>query len=209
MPAKLNLESHARWISSDAYKCALSYVRDEKKLVHIAHSSANELLMYFVCKKQMCKKEHEVKKVTTALVGQFEATLQGEIPSRVRINDFAEVARVGLSLSKVYVSPDKQAQVIPCEANPLFLMCLACPAYHARGICSHVLAATHLHFKYLNIPIESKPSSHNVRYMTAKLFGRDGKRCNHRPKNAPGGLHVDRDTHADEEDQINALRNQW
>lgn len=213
MPEKMNFKLHLEWISKGTYEGALSYIQKYKKEMHIAESSEEKLQMYFVARGQLFTKTPmdlaQQKTITAGNVASFEATLEGRLPRGVTLQNFTGLVKAGLGIAKVYVSADPCAEVIECEANPLNLMCLGCVGYHHKGICSHVLAATHMHFALKKIPAEEKPFQHNLRYMCAKLYGKTGKRSNHRPKNPGGGLQVDPDSSADEEDQIAQARYDW
>lgn len=209
MPEKMNFELHESWISKKVYEAALQYVIDRDKLVHVKDDSAEHLVMYFVSKTQFFD-DCELTAATDLAVSQFESTLLGEIPRGASGSNLKRVVRMSLGLAKVYVSPQPMAQVIECKANPLNLMCLGCPGFQGHGICSHVIAATHLYFARLPIPSEQKPYQFNLFYLQAKLYGKTGRRANHRPTLPPGGLHRDNDpSTTNQEDQISTLRHAW
>ena len=130
-------------------------------------------------------------------------------PRGTNIYNWPGIVKKCFALAKVYVSPGPVRQVLECEANPLNLMCLGCIGYHRRGICTHVLAATHIYYAQLRVPPEEKPRKHNLKYLCSKLYGKSGRKTNRRPWKAGGGLLRDNDPQADEEDQVNENRNKW
>ena len=76
--------------------------------------------------------------------------------------------------------------VLPCRLNPAFLMC-TCKGYKHHGICSHVLAISHL-LKVIDIDEELKSLA--------------PRRQAHRPKKARGALSMQPDDGLDvEEDE--------
>lgn len=208
MPSLMNFQLPIEWIPSELYEKALKYIEKRRTHIHAENITKEKLLMYFVSTSQLCAKKDRLKVVNAGAVRQFERTLAGEKPINCNWNDFEKISMIGLSLAKVYVSNDAAAEVLECAGNPLNLMCLGCIGYHQRGICAHVLAATHMHFRGLNVPNEQKPKQHNVRYMCAKLYGDSASRPNHRPSKAPGALQVDREVIVGA-DQINEARNVW
>lgn len=213
MPDVMNFKLHLEWIPKGTYEGALSYIQKHRKEIHVVDSSEDNLLIYFVARGQIFTKEPmdfaRQQTISAGNVASFEATLQGRLPRGVTLQNFNGLVKAGLGIAKVYVSPDPLAQVLECEANPLNLMCLGCTGYHHRGICSHVLAATHMHYALKKVAAEDKPFQHNLRYMCAKLYGKTGRRSKHRPTNPGRGLQVDPDSSADEEDQISQARYDW
>ena len=209
MPSTLNNKCQTEWISADIFERANKYITEFDKTVHIESEELDTLCMYFLSYSQMVEKEDQEKKVTPVLVSQFESTLAGVEPRGVAITNWPRIVKKCFALAKVYVSPDPVRQVLECEANPLDLMCLGCIGYHQKGICAHVLAATHIFYAQLRIPNDEKPSQHNLKYLCSKLYGKSGRRPNRRPTNPGGGMQRDNDPYADEEDQVNDNRNRW
>lgn len=208
MPSKMNFELPIEWIPKEVYQAALKYVEDFDKLAYVEDDSQASLTMYFVSKSQIYEDTHALRFASVVSVTQFEATLRGELPRGVTWNNFKSLVKMALGLAKVYVSRNPLSQVMECEANPLNLMCLGCPAFQGKGICSHVIAATHIHYALLPAA-EEKPQQFNLFYLHAKLYGKTGKRSAHRSKNAPGALHVDPDNSADEDDELGRTRYNW
>lgn len=209
MPSTLNETCKTEWISSEIYEKANKYITEFDKTVHIKSEDANTLCMYFISRSQMVSEEKHEKKISPRLVRQFEATLAGNVPRGTSISNWQRIVKKSFALAKVYVALDPVRQVLECKANPLNLMCLGCIGYHQKGICTHVLAATHIYYAQLRVPEEEKPMQHNLKYMCSKLYGKTGRRPKRRPWNAAGGLQRDNDPHADEEDQVNANRHTW
>ena len=210
LPDKLNLTMKAEWIPHESYKNALHYLKHLDWYVHIEDHSAEDLEIYFVSHSQLAKKDNQVRRISQTVVRKFEATLRGEVPRGTNIKNFEKVTLAGLALAKVYVSEDPIAQCIECEMNLLNLKCLGCLGFQKLGMCSHVLAATHLHYAHLKIPASQKPAKHNIYYMLASLYGsRGGKRKAGRPLNMRGGLHREAELSDEEDDELSRTRDNW
>lgn len=57
---------------------------------------------------------------------------------------------------------------IPCDANPLQLIC-RCKGARKTGICSHILLTTHVIMAHL--PKEEQQSVCNLKYMMTQISG--------------------------------------
>ena len=86
--------------------------------------------------------DNKYKVITEELTHKYKALKRGEKPGRGKQRDFAAVTAVGLSMYAVFHGPPHR--VIKCKANPYNLVCSHCPGYDHDGICSHVLAISHI-----------------------------------------------------------------
>lgn len=209
MPEELNAALPRAWIAKEVWEKARSYVKNFQKKMYMKDVSRNNLLIYVASNSKVLERKYILKDVDESAVRRYEATLMGTLPRGVRLENFSKLSSIGLSLCKVYVSKNPEAEVIACQANPLNLMCLGCPAFHHRGICAHVLAATHMHYACLQIEEEEKPKMYNLYYLCAKLYGETGERKQGRPKKPGSALEKDKEVNADKEDQLNQFRNNW
>ena len=91
---------------------------------------------------------------------------------------------------------------IPCEANPFKLLC-CCPGCRHSGICSHIMAATHVLMRD-HFPAEKNPIC-NVTYMIKRLCL---PRKAHRPRKPRGALVIE-DSSDEEEANLEASMLVW
>ena len=77
---------------------------------------------------------------------------------------------VDISTSMVIVQiPTVPGACIPCEANPIGLIC-GCKGARKCGICYHILLVTHMILRAGGNRAEKKPK-HNLTYMNSKIAG--------------------------------------
>ena len=132
------------------------------------------------------------KKIDDTLVTAYETALRGERPSRIKSWD--SYTAICSSMYKLEVASDIKS-VIPCSANFYRLLCM-CHSGRHHGICSHILAATHVLMR--KFPAD-RNLDFNVKYRLMRLCR---PRPSHRPRKPAGALR--KEDSSDEEDDEQA-----
>ena len=103
-------------------------------------------------------------------------------------------------------TPTVPGACIPCEANPIGLVC-RCKGGRKTGLCYHILFVTHMILKGGD-PSQRKPT-HNLKYMNQMIKGATKK--GHRPKKVKDCLQKEdsSDDEATREEKRKTLSLKW
>ena len=182
MSTSLSYQAAAKIINEETRR--VYTIRDPDAVVTATSLSAEDLEIYVMS--SHCTK---FKKIDSTLVSKYQDTFRGNMPRRVTTKD--ALFAICSSMYLLYATTDTKA-CNPCEANPYRLLC-KCKGSRKIGICSHILAVTHLLMK--KHPTE-RLAICNVLYLIKKLAA---DRQAHRPRKARGGLVIE--DSSDEEDE--------
>jgi hypothetical protein len=192
-PEKLNFKVHTAWVSTEMKRKAKVYL-DTAQHSMLKQIVDGDEVWYLLSQSQTV-----FKKISATLVAKYEQARRGEVP-RGTGGKWEAVADICLSMYKVHEGSPKAS--LECDLNPFLLVCGKCKAFAHDGICKHVLAVTHEMMGAL--PIESRSSENNLKYML-KSIGKRRKKTSGRPQRVTPALvpsrHLENEDSSDEEEE--------